>query len=69
MHSNAFSDNLRTVRDETVEMVMKNFFLEHPPIENKRTLTSKRRGHTLSKSKASQDLQCEEALMEAFGGQ
>ena len=69
LHSTAFSDNLRSVRDETVEMVMRNFFLEHPPFEKKRTLTSKLRARTLSNSKASQDVQCEEALMEAFGGQ
>jgi hypothetical protein len=61
-HSSAFSDNLRSVRDETVENVMKHFFAEHPSVIGKarksypRQLQAKKQSH----------LQCEEVLMEAF---
>ena len=34
MHSISFSDNLRSVRSETVEVVMKTFFKEHPPLRS-----------------------------------
>ena len=61
-HSTAFADNLRSVRNEAVEIVMKHFFAEHPII--KRTMKSKRSTRPLVDSK--QDIQCEEALVEAF---
>jgi len=63
MRSNGFSDNLRSVKSETVEMVMKHFFAEHPTIELKKE-------HTLESNLSEdikEDIQCEEALMEAFG--
>ena len=62
-HSVAFSDNLRSVRDETVEIVMSHFFAEHPVIQD---LPSKSTSSKLLK-KTQEDLQCEEALIEAFG--
>ncbi|MFN9630346.1 MAG: GSCFA domain-containing protein [Cyanobacteriota bacterium] len=62
MHSSAFADNLRSVRDETVETVMRHFFAEHPAIKvNKHEQDSSR-----SSKKTLEDIQCEEALMEAF---
>lgn len=62
MHSTAFADNLRSVRDETVEVVMKHFFSEHP------TLRAYSPDYSLigTPQKNFDDIQCEEALMEAF---
>jgi hypothetical protein len=62
MHSTAFADNLRSVRDETVEVVMKHFFSEHP------TLRAYNPDYSLigTPHKNFDDIQCEEALMEAF---
>ena len=63
LHSNAFGYNLRSVRDETVETVMRHFFAEHPALKaNKKKSNS----HQFS-MKTKVDVQCEEALMEAFG--
>ena len=56
--SNAFSNNLRTVKDETVEIVMKHFFAEHP------SLRSKFEDIDLSDEKIL--VQCEEELTELF---
>ena len=64
MHSSAFSDNLRSVRDETVETVMKHFFEEHPAVLQ-REIVSSPLLHSIDKTK--EDIQCEEALLEAFG--
>ena len=63
MHSSAFSDNLRSVRDETVEIVMKHFFAEHEVIQKNKDK------QVLSQppKKSLEDVQCEEALLEAFG--
>ena len=63
MHATAFTDNLRSVRDETVENVMKHFFSEHPAIRRKKNRRKSEKLSTLN----NQDIQCEEALMEAFG--
>ena len=62
LHSSAFSDNLRSIRDETVETVMRHFFKEHP-FDDGIFSNSK---STRSSSKPLNDVQCEEALMEAF---
>ncbi|MBD2551085.1 GSCFA domain-containing protein [Microcystis elabens FACHB-917] len=62
MHSSAFSDNLRSVRDETVETVMSHFFAEHPSVRT-RVSASK---PSQSQQKDEDHVQCEEALMEAF---
>lgn len=62
MHSSAFSDNLRSVRNETVEIVMKHFFAEHPVIVSGESYSANR--NTLSRDEG--DVQCEEALMEVF---
>ncbi|KZK97254.1 GSCFA family protein [Pseudovibrio sp. Ad5] len=65
LHSTAFEENLRSVRAETVEYVMKHFFSEHPAIEAPAVVSA-------SQSKADEllkdeDIQCEEELLEAFG--
>ena len=63
VHSTAFSDNLRSVRDETVEIVMRHFFDEHPAIQiNKHQQVSSE-----SSKKTLEDIQCEEVLLEVFG--
>ena len=63
MHSTAFADNLRSVRDESVETVMRHFFDEHPAIKaNKKKLKPPQ-----IKVKTLENIQCEEALLEAFG--
>ena len=62
MHSTAFADNLRSVRNETVEIVMKHFFAEHPVIVSHEANAFKDDELSLDKG----DIQCEEALMEAF---
>jgi hypothetical protein len=60
--STAFEDNLRSVKDEAVENVMKHFFSEHPPIQGKQDRHT--RSGRLSRNKI--ETQCEEALLEAF---
>ena len=62
MHSSAFADNLRSVRDETVEVVMRHFFAEHPVIKT----NIKKSKPPESSMKNMEDVQCEEVLMEAF---
>ena len=62
MHSSGFSDNLRSVRDETVKVVMRHFFSEHGIFNKKlpNPLIANSSKNTL------EDIQCEEELMEAF---
>lgn len=62
LHSSAFAHNLRSVRDETVEIVMKHFFAEHPSLQSSSSQTPT----SNSQQKTEDDIQCEEALMEAF---
>ena len=61
--SNSFADNLRSVRDETVENVMDHFFVEHPVIQVKKGDFPSYQSGVMSK----EDVQCEEAMLEAFG--
>jgi len=62
LHSTAFAENLRSVRNETVENVMGHFFAEHPKFSYIHPESSNE-----SKNKSTPDgLQCEEALIEAF---
>ena len=63
MHSTAFADNLRSVRDETVDVVMRHFFAEHPVLKRDQTLSSS----FIQSQEVLDDVQCEEALIEAFG--
>ena len=62
MHSTLFADNLRSVRDETVEIVMKHFFKEHPVVQGEEGSSTSSRLSVTSE----EDIQCEEALIEAF---
>ena len=62
MHSSAFSENLRSVRDEIVEVVMKHFFAEHKAIHPKSISPDP----IQSPDNKAQDIQCEEALLDAF---
>ncbi len=64
LHSTTFKENLRSVRDETVEMVMKHFSSEHPPIKKREKINPKIVNENL---KSEENIQCEEALLEAFG--
>lgn len=63
LHSTAFADNLRSVRDETVEFVMGHFFSEHPPVAPAKDAPNE----DSAGDDAKEDVQCEEALLEAFG--
>jgi hypothetical protein len=56
MHSTAFTDNLRSVRDETVEHIMNQFFIQHLP----HTKDSFDDNLSLDNT----DVQCEESLIE-----
>jgi hypothetical protein len=64
LHSTSYSDNLRTVRDEAVSNVMSHFFAEHKPIP-KPTASSSIKSPEVERVQS--DVQCEEALLEAFG--
>lgn len=62
LHSTAFTHNLRSVRNETVDIVMRHFFNEHPAVERRiEKSTSDISSHTTQ-----EEIQCEEVLMEAF---
>ena len=63
MYSSGFEDNLRSVKNETVEVVMKHFFSEHPAVK----LSDETSINHYSSKETQEDIQCEEALMEAFG--
>jgi hypothetical protein len=65
LHSTSFADNLRSVRDESVENVMRHFFKEHPAVFEK----NKRPSKPISEASqtANNLIQCEEELLEAFG--
>lgn len=62
MHSAGFSDNLRSVRDETVDTVMRHFFSIHPMLQQQKNSNLS----IASSKKTLEDIQCEEALMESF---
>ena len=57
-----FNENLRTVKDETVQMVMQHFSREHPPIQREKEVEKNLKNH----KKSIEDIQCEEELLEAF---
>lgn len=59
-----FASNLRSVAPEGVEVVMKEFFANHPPLTDG---PSPDAGADGSARKSEKDVQCEEALLEAFG--
>ena len=63
MCSAAFSGNLRSVKDEAIEVVMNHFFSEHSAVTFDRATST----FPSVEGKESEDVQCEEALLEAFG--
>jgi hypothetical protein len=62
MHSIAFSDNLRSIRDETVQNVMKHFFREHPRVSD----SSDQVSLNLLGNDTDDGVVCEEELLSAF---
>lgn len=64
--SQSFADNLRSVNDHAVKNVMAHFFSEHKPCTDTLITTSEaippKRERMIS-----DDIQCEDALLEAFG--
>ena len=64
MHSTGFSDDLRSVRDETVEMVMKHFFASHPIVKSSKKRSSTNINQDQDYAGA---VKCEEEILEVFG--
>ena len=62
MHASTYTDNLRSVRNETVETVMKHFFTEHKAIHQKRIKSPP----TKPPRNLIEDIQCEDVLLDAF---
>jgi hypothetical protein len=65
LHATSFTENLRSVRKETVDIVMQHFVREHPAIIpasiEKKSSSRHSAGHD------DEAIKCEEALLEAFG--
>lgn len=59
LHSTSFEENLRSVRGEAVENVMRHFFKEHPPIAYKSSKSGKLLDQMLN-------AHCDEELLELF---
>ena len=64
MHSTGFSDNLRSVRNEAVETVMKHFFASHSIARPSKKSSLVSAGNDKGNSDG---IECEEELLEAFG--
>ena len=62
MHSTTFADNLRSVRGEAVDTVMRHFFAEHQVLNSN---ISNNNSNQMA-AKSSEYPQCEEELIEAF---
>jgi len=62
LHSTAFSGNLRSVRDETVAVVMRHFFDEHKLIKPQSSIPNSLQSSDLTPN----EIFCEEALLDAF---
>lgn len=63
LHSTTFKENLRSVREETVQMVMQHFTKEFPPILKHERIEQDLGYRSIN---TQEDIQCEEALLEAF---
>lgn len=63
MRYNSFSENLRSVNNEAVQIVMSHFFDQHPAVKEINKFPSRK---TTNKTRSG-SIQCEEALLEAFG--
>jgi hypothetical protein len=57
-----FASNLRSVMNEGVEVVMKNFFATHPP-----KVTAAKAKPVVEGAPSDKDVQCDEQMLEAFG--
>ena len=64
MHSTGFSDNLRSVRSETVDVVMKHFFASHSIVKSSKNASL---GAINNVQYDADGVECEEELLEAFG--
>jgi hypothetical protein len=62
-HSTFFSENLRSVRDDAVDIVMKHFFAEHHLAQTRSGRYNELRQQM---SLTNLDVQCEESLLEVF---
>ena len=63
LHSTSYQDNLRSIRPEAVDNVMSHFFRQHPKLNTAKQAHKDDRDEAASLS----DVQCEEALIQAFG--
>lgn len=61
LHSSGFSENLRSVRHEVVDIVMDAFFSEHSIFATKADL-----GNSWSTNSTKEQIQCDEEILEAF---
>ena len=64
LHSLSFTDNLRTIRPEIVDTVMRHFFTATGASQETPKISI---ANQSSESTEKNDLQCEEALLDAFG--
>ena len=70
LRSTSFSDNLRSIKDEAVDMIMDHFFSVHSnaTIQPQKPITPlKERAATKMSEIALEKIQCEESLLDAFG--
>jgi len=62
LHSSSYTHNLRSVRDEAVANVMSHFFAVHNPVQEMMSVQDLHHDNSVVNA----DIQCEEALLEAF---
>ena len=63
---NAYNANLRSIKDETIELVMKHFFDQHPIFKKRNISHHLKRKNKPEKTQVREDIQCEDVLLEAF---
>ena len=63
---NAYNANLRSIKDETIELVMKHFFDQHPILKKRNVSHHLKRKNKPAKTQVRKDIQCEDILLEAF---
>ena len=69
LYPSSFSDNLRTIREDAVQIIMDHFFMEHSTSGSHCESYSNSLGLTSASHSTShqEKIQCEEALLDAFG--
>ena len=70
LRSASFGDNLRSIKEEAVDMIMNHFFSEHSnvTIQPPKTITPLKEGSAAKTSEMNREkIQCEESLLDAFG--